>query len=113
MDLAVKPGVTIPDEAKLQLTVRTYKPEVRKLLLDGIARIARGEAIAAGMPAPLGSFPTPRSVAVCCLACAAAICGSASRSVAAAIDRTSRVALTTDIPPFTVRTSWRRSSGSL
>ena len=41
----------IPDEAKLQLTVRTYKPEVRKLLLDGIARIARGEAIAAGVPA--------------------------------------------------------------
>jgi len=40
----------IPDEAKLQLTVRTYKPEVRKLLLDGIARIARGEAIAAGVP---------------------------------------------------------------
>jgi len=40
----------IPDEAKLQLTVRTYKPGVRKLLLDGIARIARGEAIAAGVP---------------------------------------------------------------
>jgi hippurate hydrolase len=40
----------IPDEAKLQITVRTYKPEVRKLLLDGIARIARGEAIAAGVP---------------------------------------------------------------
>ena len=40
----------IPDEAKLQLTVRSYKPEVRKLLLDGIARIARGEAIAAGVP---------------------------------------------------------------
>jgi hippurate hydrolase len=40
----------IPDEAKLQLTVRTYKPEVRKLLIDGIARIARGEAIAAGVP---------------------------------------------------------------
>ena len=40
----------IPDEAKLQLTVRTYKPDVRKLLLDGIARIARGEAIAAGVP---------------------------------------------------------------
>ena len=40
----------IPDEAKLQLTVRSYTPEVRKLLLDGIARIARGEAIAAGMP---------------------------------------------------------------
>jgi amidohydrolase len=40
----------ISDEARLQLTVRSYKPEVRKLLLDGIQRIARGEAIAAGMP---------------------------------------------------------------
>ena len=40
----------IPDEAKLQLTVRTYKPEVRQLLVDGIRRIVRGEAIAAGMP---------------------------------------------------------------
>ncbi|ARS29162.1 amidohydrolase [Sphingomonas sp. KC8] len=40
----------IPDETKLQLTVRSYTPEVRKILLDGIARIAKGEAIAAGMP---------------------------------------------------------------
>jgi len=40
----------ISDEVKLQLTVRSYKPEVRKLLLDGIKRIARGEAIAAGVP---------------------------------------------------------------
>ncbi len=40
----------ISDEAKLQLTVRSYTPEVRKLLLDGIKRIARGEAIAAGLP---------------------------------------------------------------
>src|SRR5919106_1816029 len=40
----------ISDEAKLQLTVRSYKPEVRKRLLDGIQRIARGEAIAAGKP---------------------------------------------------------------
>ena len=40
----------IPDEARLQLTVRSYTPEVRKLLLDGIARIARGEAVAAGIP---------------------------------------------------------------
>ena len=44
-----RPNV-IPEEATLQITVRTYKPEVRKLLLDGIARIARGEAIAAGVP---------------------------------------------------------------
>jgi hippurate hydrolase len=40
----------ISDEAKLQLTVRSYKPEVRRLLLDGIRRIVQGEAIAAGMP---------------------------------------------------------------
>jgi hippurate hydrolase len=40
----------ISDEARLQLTVRSYTPEVRRQLLDGIARIARGEAIAAGMP---------------------------------------------------------------
>jgi amidohydrolase len=40
----------IPDQAELLITVRSYTPEVRKLLLDGIARIARGEAIAAGMP---------------------------------------------------------------
>ena len=40
----------ISDEAKLQLTVRSYTPEVRKMLLDGIKRIVLGEAIAAGMP---------------------------------------------------------------
>ena len=40
----------ISDEAKLQLTVRSYSDESRKLLLDGIKRIAMGEALAAGMP---------------------------------------------------------------
>jgi hippurate hydrolase len=40
----------IPDHADLALTVRSYTPETRKLLLDGIKRIAEGEAIAAGMP---------------------------------------------------------------
>lgn len=40
----------IPDDAKLALTVRSYNPETRRLLLDGIQRIVRGEAIAAGMP---------------------------------------------------------------
>ena len=40
----------IPDDAKLALTVRSYTPETRKLLLDGIRRIVRGEAIAAGLP---------------------------------------------------------------
>ena len=40
----------ISDDAKLQLTVRSYTPQVRARLLDGIKRIARGEAIAAGRP---------------------------------------------------------------
>ena len=39
----------IPDEARLQITVRSYSDETRDHLLKGIARIARGEAIAAGM----------------------------------------------------------------
>src|SRR3546814_920701 len=32
------------------LTVRSYTDEVRDKLLDGIARVAKGEAIAAGLP---------------------------------------------------------------
>jgi len=41
----------IPDEAKLLITVRSYSDATRTQMLDGIARIAKGEAIAAGMPA--------------------------------------------------------------
>jgi hippurate hydrolase len=40
----------IPDEVKLQLTVRSYTAEVRKNLLDSIARIAKAEAEASGAP---------------------------------------------------------------
>lgn len=40
----------IPDEAQLQLTVRSYGDAQRTRLLDGIARIAKGEGIAAGLP---------------------------------------------------------------
>jgi amidohydrolase len=40
----------IPDEATLLLTVRSYSSETRRKLLDGIARISKGEAIAAGVP---------------------------------------------------------------
>ncbi len=40
----------IPDEVKLQLTVRTYKEEVRKKVLSAIERIAKGTAIASGIP---------------------------------------------------------------
>ena len=38
----------IPDEAHLQLTVRTYKPEIRKQVLAAIERIAKADAAAAG-----------------------------------------------------------------
>lgn len=41
----------IPDDAHLQLTVRAYKPEVRRHILEAIGRIARGVAAAAGIPA--------------------------------------------------------------
>ena len=40
----------IPDEVKMDLTVRTYEPEVRALVLAAIERTARGIALAAGMP---------------------------------------------------------------
>ncbi len=44
----------IPDQAELGLTVRTYKPDVRKQVLEAITRIADAEAQAAGAPrAPL------------------------------------------------------------
>jgi hippurate hydrolase len=40
----------IPDQVKLSLSVRTFKPEVRKRVLASIAREAKGEAMAAGAP---------------------------------------------------------------
>jgi amidohydrolase len=43
-------GNVIPDEVRLQLSVRTYTPEVRRKTLAAIRRIAKGEAMAAGAP---------------------------------------------------------------
>jgi len=40
----------IPDEVKLQLTVRSYTDEVRQKTLEAIKRIAHGQALAAGIP---------------------------------------------------------------
>jgi amidohydrolase len=40
----------IPDEALLELTVRAFKPEIRKQLLAAITRITKAEAAAAGAP---------------------------------------------------------------
>lgn len=42
----------IPDEVKLQLTVRSYKDDVRRRLLAAIDRIVKAEAAAAGAPKP-------------------------------------------------------------
>jgi amidohydrolase len=52
----------IPDEVMLQLTVRSYDLAQQKQLLDGIARVARGEAIAAGIPEAL--MPEMKSTSV-------------------------------------------------
>jgi hippurate hydrolase len=43
----------IPDEVKMQLTVRTYKSDVRERVLADIDRIAKGCAAAAGIPPDL------------------------------------------------------------
>jgi hippurate hydrolase len=40
----------IPDQVEMLLTVRTYKSEVRKRVLASIERVAKGIAIAAGIP---------------------------------------------------------------
>ncbi|QSQ24536.1 amidohydrolase [Pyxidicoccus parkwayensis] len=42
----------IPDDVKLQITLRTYKPEVRKALLAGIERVTKAEAEASNAPRP-------------------------------------------------------------
>jgi hippurate hydrolase len=40
----------IPDEVNLQLTVRTYKPEVRQRILTSIERIVKGVALTMNIP---------------------------------------------------------------
>src|SRR5262249_48907840 len=50
----------IPDQVKMQLTVRTYKSKTRERVLADIDRIAKGCAAAAGIPpdlAPIVSVP--------------------------------------------------------
>lgn len=50
----------IPDEARLQITVRSYKPSVREALLKAIRRTALHEARAAGFPDSLSPIITVR-----------------------------------------------------
>jgi len=40
----------IPEEVKLELTTRCYSDAVRKIIVEGVERTARGVAIAAGVP---------------------------------------------------------------
>jgi hippurate hydrolase len=48
----------IPDEARLQITVRSFRDEVHQRLLSAIVRIANAEALAAGAPRePLVEVP--------------------------------------------------------
>src|SRR5579884_396424 len=54
----------IPDQVQLLLTVRTFRPEVRQRVLASIERIAKAEALAAGIPedhAPLVEFVAAES----------------------------------------------------
>ncbi len=64
---AIHGGAThnvIPDEVRLKLTLRSYSPQVRQALRDGLARIAKAEAEAARAPRPpeLKLEPGPSSV---------------------------------------------------
>jgi len=43
-------GNIIPDDVHLQLTIRTYKEEVRRHILASLERIAKGVALAGGVP---------------------------------------------------------------
>ena len=40
----------IPDEVKLELTVRTFSPKSRQIVLDGLRQMAIGVATSAGLP---------------------------------------------------------------
>ncbi|PZU06194.1 amidohydrolase [Sphingomonas sp.] len=42
----------IPDTALVKLSIRSFSPEVRAKLLDGVTRTARGAAVMAGAPEP-------------------------------------------------------------
>lgn len=45
-------GNVIPDSATLQLSLRSFAPDARQQLLDGVGRTANAVAIMAGAPAP-------------------------------------------------------------
>jgi hippurate hydrolase len=52
----------IPDEIKLQLTIRTYEEEVRKKIVESISRISNNTALAAGIPEELAPIVSLDSI---------------------------------------------------
>jgi len=59
----------IPDHADLQLTLRSFSPDVRKLLNDGVATTAKAAAMMAGAPEPevkhmFGASPVINDIAL-------------------------------------------------
>ena len=46
-------GNIIPDSALLRGTIRSYNPQVREMLVDGVRRTAKAEAVMAGAPDPV------------------------------------------------------------
>ena len=58
-------GNIIPDQVRLELSVRTFSEDVRQRVLASIARIAKAEALAAGAPRePLVEFANAGATAV-------------------------------------------------
>jgi amidohydrolase len=58
-------GNIIPDSALLRGTIRSYKPQVRKQLIDGVRRTALASAAMAGAPEPaIGLDPARGNAAV-------------------------------------------------
>ena len=49
-------GNIIPDSVLLRGTIRSYKPEVREKMLDGVRRTAKAAAAMAGAPEPVVEF---------------------------------------------------------
>lgn len=49
-------GNVIPDEVKMELTLRSYTDEVRNAMIEKLTRICRGEAMSAGLPEDM--YPT-------------------------------------------------------
>ena len=45
-------GNIIPDEARLRLSLRSFTPEVRKLLMNGVEKTAQAASMMAGAPEP-------------------------------------------------------------